>query len=43
VTFARTTHYLNLTWIRRGAAAMFLLFAADVAAKYLLGVSFLPF
>jgi putative Ca2+/H+ antiporter (TMEM165/GDT1 family) len=43
VTFARTTHYLNLTWIRRGAAAMFLLFASDIASKYLLGVSFLPF
>jgi putative Ca2+/H+ antiporter (TMEM165/GDT1 family) len=43
VTFARTTHYLNLTWIRRGAAAMFLLFAADIASGYLFGVSFLPF
>jgi len=43
VTFARTTHYLNLAWIRRGAAAMFLLFASDIASKYLLGVSFLPF
>ena len=43
VTFARTTHYLNLTWIRRGAAAMFLLFASDIASKYLFGVSFLPF
>lgn len=43
VTFARTTQYLNLTWIRRGAAAMFLLFASDIASKYLLGVSFLPF
>jgi putative Ca2+/H+ antiporter (TMEM165/GDT1 family) len=43
VTFARTTHYLNLVWIRRGAAGMFLLFAANIASEYLLGVSFLPF
>ena len=43
LTFARTTRYLNLTWIRRGAAGMFLLFASDIAAKYLLGVSFPPF
>lgn len=42
VAFARTTHYLNLTWIRRGAAAVFLLFAADIASTYLLGISFLP-
>lgn len=42
VTFARTTHYLNLTWIRYGAAGMFLLFASDIASKYLFGVSFLP-
>lgn len=42
ITFARTTHYLNLTWIRRGAAAMFLLFAADIASTYAFGVSFLP-
>jgi putative Ca2+/H+ antiporter (TMEM165/GDT1 family) len=42
VTFARTTQYLNMTWIRRGAAAMFLLFAGDIASKYAFGVSFLP-
>lgn len=42
VTFARTTHYLNLTWIRYGAAGMFLLFASDIASKHLFGVSFLP-
>lgn len=42
VTFARTTRYLNMAWVKRGAAAMFLLFAGDIASKYLLGVSFLP-
>ena len=43
VTFARTTQYLNMTLIRRVAAAMFLVFAGDIASTYLLGISVLPF
>ncbi|MFC6718996.1 TMEM165/GDT1 family protein [Natrialbaceae archaeon GCM10025810] len=42
VFFWRVARYLNLTWVTRAAAAMFLLFAADIAATYVLGFSFLP-
>ena len=42
LVFSRTTRYLNLRWVMRGAAAMFLLFAADVVSEYAFGVSLLP-
>jgi putative Ca2+/H+ antiporter (TMEM165/GDT1 family) len=40
--FSRAAHYLNLRWLLRGAAVLFLLFAADITAKYVLGFSVLP-
>ncbi|QLG48188.1 TMEM165/GDT1 family protein [Natrinema halophilum] len=42
VFFSRTTRYLNLTWVLRASAAMFLLFAADIGSQYLFEVSLLP-
>ncbi|WP_254530811.1 TMEM165/GDT1 family protein [Natrinema gelatinilyticum] len=42
VFFSRTTQVLNLTWVLRSAAAMFLLFAVDIVAQYVFGVSVLP-
>jgi putative Ca2+/H+ antiporter (TMEM165/GDT1 family) len=42
VLSARTAEYLNVRWVLGAAAAMFLLFAADIGAEYLLGWSLLP-
>jgi putative Ca2+/H+ antiporter (TMEM165/GDT1 family) len=41
--FARTSSYVNTRTVRYGSATLFVLFAADIAAKYLLGFSVLPF
>ncbi|MFC4245878.1 TMEM165/GDT1 family protein [Natribaculum luteum] len=42
LVFDRVAHYFNLVWVHRAAAAMFLLFAADIVAEYAFGVSVLP-
>ncbi|QLD91162.1 TMEM165/GDT1 family protein [Natronomonas salina] len=42
LVFHRTARLLNRAWVHYAAAATFLLFAADIAASYALGVSVLP-
>lgn len=43
VFFSRTSRFINTRWVRYAAASIFVLFAADIAAKYTLGWHFLPF
>ena len=42
LVFHRTTQLLNRAWVHYVAAGTFLLFAADIAAEYAMGVSVLP-
>lgn len=41
--FHKVSHRFNTVWFHRIAATLFVLFAADIASKYILGMSFLPF
>lgn len=43
VFFSRTSQLINTRWARYAAASIFVLFAIDIAAKYVLGWHFLPF